>query len=212
MLFRSTGTEAGEPNRRSPEHGDLPGYREVRGARPPAISGLQPLDERARVTLRGLHRGPSSSLQGRATPARPQGRPHPRLPRRRAPLAPLRQPLAGPHCEASLPSSRPLSATPALQPCSGRPRRRLWVPPALHLGSAGERAEGARSAHSGPPQTESAAHAREGGAAASLCPPSSLRLFESPERTALLRGAGSQARHGTRWAAGNTLSTRPAGR
>lgn len=91
----------------------MPGHREVRGARPPAISWLQPLDERARVTLRGLLRGPqpgpgpSSSLQGRATPARSQGRPHPGLPRRRAPLAPLRQPLAGPYCEASLASSRP---------------------------------------------------------------------------------------------------------
>ena len=83
----------------------LAGHREGRGARPPAISGLQPLDERARVALRGLRRGPqpgpgpSSSLQGRATPARPQGRPHPRLPRRRAPSsaspAPGRPPLRG---------------------------------------------------------------------------------------------------------------------
>lgn len=111
-----------------------------------------PRGERAWVTLRGLLRrpqpgpGPSSSLQGREALAGSQGRPQPGLPRRRAPLARRPRPRAGPHSEASLPSSRALSAPPRPPALLRAPS--FWVPPALPLWS-GERAEGAPSAHPG---------------------------------------------------------------
>lgn len=165
----------------------MPGLWEVRGARPAKASrhfrAPAPRGERARVTLRGLLRrpqpGPSSSLPGREVPAGSQGRPHPGVPRRRAPLARLRRP---PLLPAPLRAPKPSSPAPgALAGGSG------CHPPCPSGSPVSARGRGAECTP-GPPQTESAAleHGTIGGGSGALPtpareepPPASVRPFRS---------------------------------
>ena len=181
-----------------------------------------PRGERAWVTLRGLLRrpqpgpGPSSSLPGRETPAGSQGRPHPGLPRRRAPLARLRRP--------------PLLPVPLRAPKPSRP-----APGALAAGSgchppcpsgAPVSARKGRLVHTRGRRKPKALPWSSGRSAEARAPFPRLRgrscrqplsaPFALPLRVCGAHGAAARrwepSRDDTRWAAGSTLSARPAGR